>query len=71
MSKSEFAVKPKEWQFGVFQEYFRMLGPQQGLPGQQVGLPPNVQQSPAQRTQGPMAPPDNPAPTAVGVGTFQ
>jgi len=71
MSKSEFAVKPKEWQFGVFQEYFRMLGPQQGLPGQQVGQPPNVQQSPAQRTQGPMAPPDNPPPTAVGVGTFQ
>jgi len=69
MSKSEFAVKPKAWQFGVFQEYFRMKAPQDGLPGQQVGQPPNVQQSPAQRTQGPLAPPDTPAPTAVGVGT--
>lgn len=66
MSKSEFAVKPKEWQFGVFQEYGRMNAPQQGLPGQQVGQPPNVQQSPAQRTQGPMAPPDTPAPTGSG-----
>lgn len=69
MSKSEFAVQPPEWQFGVLQEYFRMLAPQQGLPGQQVGQPPNVAQSPAQRTQGPMAPPDTPAPTATGVGT--
>jgi hypothetical protein len=66
MSKSEFAVKPQEWQFGVFQEYGRMNAPQQGLPGQQVGQPPNQAQSPAQRTQGPMAPPDTPAPTASG-----
>ena len=69
MSKSEFAVKPKEWQFGVFQEFFRMNAPQQGLPGQQVGQPPNVAQSPAQRTQGPMAPPNTPPPTGSGPGT--
>lgn len=70
MQKSEFAIKPPEWQFGMIQELSRMQVPQEMLPGQQVGQPPNTQQSPAQRTQGPLAPPDTPVPTGIGEGTL-
>jgi hypothetical protein len=70
MCTSEYAAKPEEWKFAVVMEFQRANMPQQGLPGQQVGQPPNVQQSPEQRTQGPLSPPDTPVPNAVGEGTM-
>lgn len=66
MASSKFAVLPQEWQFGMLQEFQRMNLPQQGAPGMQVGQPPNTAQSPAQRTQGPMAPAE--VPKFVGPG---
>jgi len=67
--KSDYAIKPEPWQFGINQEFERMRVAQEAVPGQEVGQPPNVQQSPAQRTEGPLAPPKTPVPSAVGEGT--
>jgi hypothetical protein len=69
MQRSQFAVLPQEWQFGMIQEFNRMNAPQAQTPGMQVGQPPNTAQSPAQRTQGPMAPPQQP--NMVGPGSTE
>jgi hypothetical protein len=68
MMRSDYAVLPQEWQFGMIQEFNRANQMQEGVPGMQVGQPPNTAQSPAQRTDGPMAPPslpDNPLPDGM------
>lgn len=69
MQRSQFAVLPQQWQFGMIQEFNRMNAPQAQTPGMQVGQPPNTAQSPAQRTQGPMAPPQQP--NMVGPGSTE
>lgn len=70
MCSTEFMAKPQEWQFAPLQEFNRANMAQTGTPGMQVGQPPNVQQSPAQRTQGPLAPPETPVPDGMGKGTL-
>lgn len=67
MCQSKFAVLPEPWQFGIVQEFHRMNLPQMEAQGMQVGQPPNVAQSPAQRTQGPATPPQ--VPNMVGPGS--
>ncbi len=70
MSQTDFAIKPVEWQFGMLQEFARAQQAQQLAQGMQVGQPPNVQQSPAQKTDGPLAPPETPLPDETGQGTL-
>jgi len=66
MSKSSYAIFPPEWQFGMNQEFGRAQQAQQMAQGMEVGQPPNVQQSPAQKTDGPLAPPQTPIPDDTG-----
>ena len=66
MSKSDFAIQPEPWQFGMIQEFNRAQAAQQAAAGMQVGQPPNVQQSPAQKTDGQAAEPTTPVPDDTG-----
>lgn len=62
MSKTEFAIQPIEWQFGLLQEFGRAsTGAAGAMGGQQPGQDPGAP-SPAQRTQGPMAQAKTPLP---------
>lgn len=64
MSRTEFAILPPPWQFGLLQEFARAQ--QAATPtGQQPGQDPQPARSPAQNQdlQGPLAPPATPLPT--------
>ena len=62
-ARSLYASLPQEWQWGLDQELARAGLAAAGTQGLQPGQQPQQVLSPAQRTQGPQAPPATPVPT--------
>ena len=64
MTRTDYLQHPQEWRWGLEEAYDQAFQSQQTAQGPQVGQPPALQ-TPAQRTQGPLAPPTAPLPTNI------
>lgn len=64
MARTNYTQFPQQWRWGLEEAYDQAEMSQQMAQGPEVGQPPALQ-TPAQRTQGPLAPPEAPLPTNV------
>jgi len=64
MTRTDYLQQPVEWRWGLEEAFDQANQSQMEAQGPQVGQPPALQ-SPAQRTQGPLAPPTAPVPTNI------